>query len=138
MLKSYLARVSFRVALRYRRHNVYDVQTSARIQQTTRNNNDHGVWVPKEGSVRMWVNKVAISVSASNKPEQAGEFGKPDWRVRITKPTTTLRTVAPDASPYRILDKVTRSKRINSRLKERELATLQKRRGFTNLSGQIV
>jgi len=72
MLKSYLARVRFRVALRYHRHNVYDVQTSARIQQTTRNNNDHGVWVPKEGSVRMWVKKVTILVSASNKPEQAG------------------------------------------------------------------
>jgi len=81
-----------------------------------------------------WVTKVAIVASASNKPEQAGEFGKPDWRVRITDPT--LRTMG--QTPHRILDKVTESKRINSRLNERELATLRKRRGRTSVSNQIV
>jgi hypothetical protein len=37
----------------------------------------------------IWVTKVAIVSIASNKPEQAGEFGKPDWRVRITEPTNS-------------------------------------------------
>jgi hypothetical protein len=73
----------------------------------------------------MWVMKVASYLgeeSASNKPRQAGEFSKPDWRVRITKPPLR-QTPHATASPIRS----TRSKRINSRLNERELATLQRR-----------
>jgi len=78
----------------------------------------------------MWVMKVAsmsMRRCASIKPEQVG-IGQ----ARLAS-ANHLHSGQWDRRLFRILDKVHRSKRVNSRLNERELATLQKRRGRTKL-----
>jgi len=96
------------------------------IQQTTRNNNAmYGV--PRES--RAYVGNEGSYYVGEGCKQQAG------WR--WASPTGECES--PNSRQwgrqtprfYRILDKVPRSKRINSRLNERELATLQKRRGRT-------
>ena len=65
-------------------------------------------------------------VRATN-PGKVGEFSRPGWRVRITKPT--LWTIDQTSHVTAILDKAARSMGNNSRLNERELAAPHKRRG---------
>jgi len=60
----------------------------------------------KEGQVRTWVKKDSYhgDVVRATNPCKAGEFGRPGWRVRITK-TYTLDN-RPNIPHHRILDKV--------------------------------
>jgi len=72
--------------------------------------------------VRTWVKKDSYhrDVVRATNPCKAGDFGRPGWRVRITKPTlwTIDQTSHITASSTRSLE----ARATNSRLNERELA----------------